>query len=284
MDNKSLFSGKIAVITGGSKGIGRATAKEMAKLGAQVCIIARNKKDLDTAQKEISEYKINPDQLVEAISCDTTDEKKLEPLLKKFIKKYGAPDYLINCVGYAYPQYLQKLKLNDFKKNMETNYYGQLVPILILLPYFLEKKDGHIVNVSSLLGLMGLLGYATYSPSKYAITGLSECLRHELKPHGIRVSVTFPPDTKTPGFDEENKSKPEEVTLISEGGGLMQPEEVARKMIQGIIKNRFHITPGESGFIWRVSRFIPTLFHKLMDGELKKAKKKIEKRKHKKSQ
>ncbi len=279
MENKGALTGKLAVITGGSKGIGKAIAKEFIKRGAHVCIIARKKKDLETAQKEIEVLAINPNQLVEAISCDTTDEKKLEPLLKKCIKKNGTPDFLVNCVGYAYPQNLLKLKLKDFKKNMETNYYGQLVPILILLPYFMKKQGGHIVNVSSLLGLMGLTGYSTYSPSKYAITGLSECLRHELKPHGIKVSVTFPPDTETPGFDEENKSKPEEVAMISEGGGLMQPEEVAQKMMQGIMKNKFYIAPGESGFIWKISRFAPKIFHTIMDGELKKAMKKIEKKK-----
>ena len=84
-------------------------------------------------------------------------------------------------VGYAYPQYIQNLQIQDFKKNMEVNYYGQLNPILCILPYFMQRKRGYIANVSSMMGYFGIMGYATYAPTKFAIAGLTEALRHELK-------------------------------------------------------------------------------------------------------
>ncbi|MFX6861571.1 SDR family NAD(P)-dependent oxidoreductase, partial [Acinetobacter baumannii] len=89
---------------------------------------------------------------------------------------------------------------DDFRRNMDVNYYGQLVPLLILLPHFMAARKGHIANVSSMLGFMGMIGYATYAPTKFALVGLTDSLRNELKPHGITFSILYPPDTETEGF------------------------------------------------------------------------------------
>ncbi|MBN1532675.1 MAG: SDR family oxidoreductase [Spirochaetes bacterium] len=268
------LAGSIAVITGGSKGIGKATAREYVRLGGSVCIVARDKKALQEASEEISSLITRNGQFVETISADTTNMDVLKPRLDKFIKDHGVPQHLINCVGYAYPNYIDRLNIDDFRKNMETNYFGQLVPILVLLPHFMKERRGYIANCSSLLGLMGMMGYATYVPSKYAISGLTETLRHELKPYNIGCSVVFPPDTNTPGFEHENITKPAEVTIMSEGGGLLEPEKVGEAFVKGILKGRFYILPGQSAMIWRISRHFPRLMQWIMDGEYRKAKKK----------
>ena len=275
---QKIFSNKTAVIPGGSKGIGRAVAMEFVKNGGNVCIIARNKDDLNNAEVAMKKARISDGQYVAAISCDTTDMKTLKPLLDDFIKKNGVPDYLMNFVGYAYPNYIQNLKLEDFKKNMETNYFGQLVPILILLPYYMKERRGHIVTCSSALGFMGIMGYATYAPSKFALCGLTESLRNELKPYNIRFSILYPPDTDTPGFKKENETKPAEVHIMSESGGLLPPEKVAEKFIRGLVKNKFYIMPGQSRLLWTITRHFPNLAHMIMDSELKKAVKKAAKK------
>lgn len=273
-NKEKIFSNKLAVITGGSKGIGKAVAIEFVKKGGNVCIIARNKKDLLLASKEIQQARSNESQSVTAISCDTTDMKALAPLLNTFIKNNGVPDYLMNFVGFARPNYVQNTPLDDFRKNMDTNYYGQLVPILVLLPHFMKERKGHIVNCSSLLGFMGIAGYAAYTPTKYALCGLTESLRNELTPYNIRFSILYPCDTETPGFEEENRSKPLEVLLMSETGGLLSPEQVAKKLIKGVIKKKFYILPGQSRLLWSIGRHFPRLAHIIMDGELNKAMKK----------
>jgi len=275
---KQHFSGKTAIISGGSKGIGKAVALEFVKAGGSVCIIARNKNDLKTASDEISNARIIDSQSVTTISCDTTDMKKLKPLIEAHIKKSGVPDYLMNFVGYAQPRYIQDYTIEDFKKNMETNYYGQLVPIIIVLPHFIKRRSGHIVTCSSLLGYLGMIGYATYCPTKFAICGLTEALRSELAPQGIRFSVLYPPDTQTPGFDNENRTKPAEVMIMSETGGLLDPGEVAQKLIKGIMQNKFYIHPGQSRLLWAIVRHAPNLAHKIMDGEFKKAKQRLSKK------
>ena len=128
--------------------------------------------------------------------------------MTEFVNGHGVPDYLINVVGYAYPQYVQELTLNDYRACMDINYYGQLVPILVLLPHFMAARKGHIVNVSSMMGYFGIMGYTAYAPTKFAIVGLTEALRHELKPYNIFFSVLYPPDTDTPGFEKEIEQSP----------------------------------------------------------------------------
>lgn len=271
---KQPFKGKTAIVCGGSKGIGKATAKEIVRLGGNVCIIARNLDDLRAAAEEIKRLKIDDTKFVEIISCDTTDMDKLKPLLTDFIDKHGVPDYLINVVGYAYPQYIQNLTLEDFKKNMDINYYGQLVPILIVLPHFIKAKKGYIANVSSMMGYFGMMGYATYAPTKFAIVGLTEVLRHELKPYNIHFSILYPPDTNTPGFQRENETKPKECAIMSEEAKLLSPEGVAEVFVEGILKEKFNILPGNAKFIWKMYRHFPNLVRNIIDKDYEKARKK----------
>ncbi len=270
------FEGKIAVVPGGSKGIGRATVMEIVRMGGSVCVIARDAKVLKQTKAEadalIADKK---NQFVEIISSDTTDMKKLKPLLEKFVARRGVPDYLINCVGYAYPNYVEKFQFADFKHNMEVNYYGQLVPVLILLPHFMKARRGHIANVSSAMGFFGIMGYATYAPSKFAIVGMTEVLRHELKPYNIGFSILYPPDTDTPGFAIENKTKPKECAIMSEKAKLLPPEKVAEVFVAGILKKKFNVLPGEMGFISFMFRHFPWLVRWILDGDFKKARKRL---------
>lgn len=262
---KQPFDGKIFIVCGGSTGLGKDTAKYIVQLGGSVCIIARNVENLKKAVNEIESLKVNDDQFIEMISCDTTKIEQLKPLLTEFIEKYGIPDYLINNVGYAYAQYVENLALEDFKRNMNVNYYGQLIPILIILPYFMKTKKGYIANVSSMAGYIGTMGYATYAPSKFAIVGLTEVLRQELKPYNINFSILYPPSMDTPGFKKENETKPEECAIIEERAKLLQPEEVAEVFIEGILKKKYQIFPGEAKFIWRMYRLIPRYVRYLAD-------------------
>ena len=276
------FLGKSVVITGGSKGMGLAIAKKIFQLGGSLCLIARGREALDSAAKEIGSFASSTGQFVETICCDATFMDKLKPELEFFIKARGIPNYLFNVAGYAYPQYIEKLTLEDFRQNMDVNYYSQLVPILILLPFFMKQKRGYIVNFSSVLGYLGMMGYATYVPTKYAIFGLSEALRNELKPYNIYFSVVFPPDTDTPGFQHENETKPPETAMMSGNTKLMQPDEIARVVVKGILKKKFTIFPGNSGLIYLMNRLFPNLVRFMLDRDLKKYRKNLLNRKSEK--
>ena len=161
---KQPFKDKISIVCGGSTGIGKATAREFVILGGSVCIVARRPDVLLEAAEDIKKELKYDSQFVDYISCDCTDIEKLRPLLVSFIKKHGHPNYLINVVGYALPDYIENYTLEDFKQNMDINYYGQLAPTLILLPYFMKERSGHIVFVSSISGFLGVMGLCCVYP------------------------------------------------------------------------------------------------------------------------
>ncbi len=272
---KYPMQNKTALICGGSKGIGKETAKQIARLGGSVTIVARDEKALMAAKEEILAQASFDGQYVDTISCDTTDYDKLQPLLANQVDQRGVPDYLINAVGYAYPQYAEKITFEEYKRNMDVNYLGQLVPTIIMQPYFIEAQRGHISFVSSVMGFMAIMGYASYAPSKYALVGLAETLRHELKPYNISVSLLYPPDTDTPGFEHENKSKPPETAKLSESGKLYTPEQVAKIYVDNLLKGKFHILIGEGKLFWIASRWFPRLVHAIIDSDYKKIRKEL---------
>ncbi len=272
---KQPFKGKTAVVSGASEGIGKAIAKFFVELGASVCIIARRTDVLEEAKKEIQSLISEDSQFVEAIACDATDMAKLKPLLEGFVKKHGVPDYLINVVGFAMPDYVENHTLADYKAHMDINYYGQLVPTLIMIPHFMKQKSGHIVFVSSVAGFIGLIGYTAYTPTKAALIGLAESLKNELSPYKINISLIFPPDVDTPQFKRENEVKPKECAIMSERAGLLQPEEIAEDLIEGIMKNKVYITPGDAGFYWWAKRHVTGIVLNITNKDLKKARKKM---------
>jgi 3-dehydrosphinganine reductase len=274
---KQPFKGKLALVCGGSRGIGKETAKLFVRLGGDVCIVARTLDMLKEAVEEIKKLKVNVNQIVELMSCDTSNLEQVDHLFNEFFKKFRIPDFLFNFVGISYPQYTDKFEFKDLKFHMDTNYYGQLIPIITILPHFLKKESGHIINMSSVAGFIGIMGYAGYTPTKFAIVGLSEVLRNEYKGCNIKVSVIFPPDTDTNGLHEEAKTRPEELNIISERAGLMQPEDVAEKIIKEVLKEKFYILPGSAKFLWRMKRLFPKLVFWVSDRDLKKARKRLSK-------
>jgi 3-dehydrosphinganine reductase len=268
---RAHFDGKLVLVTGGSKGIGLAFAETVAGLGAGVCLVARGAAGLDAAKATVERARKRPGQIVETLACDTTDLEALRPLLTGMVERHGTPHFLVNCVGFARPGYLEDLDIDVYRRHIEVNYFGQLHPILVLLPFMLRAGRGHIVNVSSVLGFMGILGYAAYCPSKYAVVGLTEALRSELAPRGIACSVAFPPDVDTPGYREENKTKPPECAEMSKRGGLVTARDVAADLARGIARSQFEILPGAAGRVRRLVRFLPGIVRAVTDRDLRKA-------------
>ena len=241
---KMNFNQRHAIITGGSSGIGKATAKLLAASGANITIIARSAEKLETAKAEIEAVKLQSEQRVFTQIADVSDRLILENVIDNSVKELGAPDMLITSAGISVPGYFQDLPIELFEETMAINYFGSLYAVRAVLPYMERQKKGNIVLISSGAGLIGIYGYTPYCPSKFALRGLAESLRGELKPLGIRVSIVYPPDTDTPQLETENKTKPPETKQITETAKMWKPEDIAREIIGGIKKNKFAITPG----------------------------------------
>lgn len=238
------FKMQHAIITGGSSGIGKAVAILLAKQGAHISIIARHQDTLEIAKKEIEAVRAYPEQRIICISASVVNQTQIEQAITKAIEELGTPDLLITSAGIAHPGYFHELPMQVFEETMAVNFFGTLYVVKLVLPSMMEKQQGHIVLISSGAGLIGIYGYTSYSPSKFALRGLAESLRGELKCLGIHVSVVYPPDTDTPQLAAENLTKPAETKLITSTAKTWSAEDVAEVILRGINKKKFVITPG----------------------------------------
>ena len=267
------FKDKLVYITGGSSGIGLATAKLMATMGASVIIFSRRQQVLDEAIKQIQLSGVSAKQKFAGRSLDVSKRDRVETVFSSALAEFGVPDVLINCAGRAYPHYFEDISFEQFDETMKTNLYGIWNACSVLVPR-MKAKGGVIVNVSSMVGFLGVFGYCDYAASKFAILGFSESLRSELKKYNISVSVLCPPDTDTPGFATENLTKPAETRAISASAKAMSSDAVAKELICGIRKNTFMIIPGFDGKLTHfLKRFMPFIIDMVMDSAIRKTQK-----------
>ncbi|XP_028392001.1 3-ketodihydrosphingosine reductase-like [Dendronephthya gigantea] len=230
------------VITGGSSGIGKSLAIEAVKRHANVSLLARNKTKLENAKKEVEKFRSFEEQEINIFCADVTDYSQLTEVLSQV----KSVDILINCAGMAKTGLFED-NHSSFKQLMDLNYFGSVNATFSILPKMKTQRFGHVVFISSMAGQLGIFGYTGYSASKFALRGLAESLLMEVRPHGIGVSIAFPPDTDTPGFEEENKDKPEETQLISASAGVFSPSLVAKDILNGVQSGKFLIASGMDG-------------------------------------
>ena len=262
------FHRKNIILTGGSSGIGRSLAFKLAELGANLFLVARRQEPLDQMLKDLERYRQHDDQIWEVFSADISKREEIEKTLDDIAKRHE-PDILINNAGIAYANYFEETDPDIFEKMMNVNYLGTVWATRAILPYFKKRHRGHIVNMSSIAGLIGIFGYSAYTPSKFALMGFSDVLRNELKASNIKISVVLPPDTDTPQLEEENKTKPPETAMLSGTSGLMQPDDVALMIIRGIAAERFHIVPGLNNKLPYLSaHWIPKIMRWFLDREV----------------
>jgi len=240
------FSEKNILISGGSSGIGLALAEKFALMNANVTILARDRRKLQQALDLLEAKRVSSKQTFDIISADVS---QFETLTKSLDQKNNFIDILINSAGMAYPGKFMDLSADIFHQLIEINYLGTVYLTKLITPGMISRKNGYVVIISSLAALIGIYGYTAYAPTKFALRGFSKCMRSELKPFNIHVSVVFPPDTDTPQLAFERSIMPDITRKINQGGGVMSAEKVADAIIAGMQKNRFNIFPGFEGKI-----------------------------------
>lgn len=264
----SFFRDQRVYLVGGSKGIGFAAARQLRERGAETILFARGEEALREAAEDLRANLADGDDGVGWQTLDVADPETVERAFEAAADDHGPPDIVINCAGMARPDYFENIDADDFDQTLQVNLYGTRHVADAAYPY-LRGRDGHLVNVSSVAGYVGVFGYTDYCASKYGVIGFSEALRAEARQDDVGVSVLCPPDTRTPGFEEENKSKPPETRAVSEGGGLADPDEVATELLQGLRREQFLILPGtEPKLVYWSSRFAPGLVRFFMDRDV----------------
>jgi 3-dehydrosphinganine reductase len=242
---------KHVVVTGGSSGIGKCVAVEAARRGADVTLIARDVKKLESAVSEVKGHCLHHEkQRVQYISLDVSDNyEDIEKALHEVEEEVGPIFMLVNCAGMAICGRLEDTSVSDIKTLVNLNFLGSVYPTKAVVSRMKGRGTGKIVLVASQAAFLGIYGYAVYSGAKFALRGLAESLHMEVKPYNISVTLCLPPDTDTPGFANEEKTKPMETRLISQSSGLVSPETVAKRLMEDTLAGNFYSSVGSEGFL-----------------------------------
>ena len=188
------IEGKVVVITGGSSGLGEATARMLAREGAKIVLGARRLDRLHALARELG---LGADAAVET---DVTDWAQVQRLVDLARNTHGRVDVMINNAGLMPQSMLEARRVDDWDRMIDVNIKGVLYGIAAVLPVMISQKGGHIINVSSVAGHKVRPGGVVYSATKHAVRVISEGLRQEVKPHNIRTTVISPGavDTELP--------------------------------------------------------------------------------------
>ncbi|KAF8248077.1 NAD(P)-binding protein [Wilcoxina mikolae CBS 423.85] len=246
--NQMPVAGRLVVVTGGSQGMGKSVAILLAKRGASIVIVARNQERLDTALEEIRAAALNPTQKFLAVSADLTSGAETDRAFEEIKAALGVPDIVWQCAGGTLPGYFKDYSSAELEREMHMNYFTALhtahasIRFMNASPLAAGAQKRHIIFTSSVLAFYPIAGYNAYSPAKAAIRSLADGLRQECLLYDIDVHACFPATIYTPGFEEEQKTKPE-LTKILEGGDEGQtPEQVAEICLRKLEKGQTLVT------------------------------------------
>ena len=256
------FKNKVILITGASSGIGKETAIEFAKLGANLVLVARRKDRLEQTANELKKFHVT----ILICQCDVSKKDQVNKMTKIVLEKFDSIDILVNNAGFAVYGSVIDLSIDEIESQMETNYFGMIYCIKNFLPTMLKKNSGHIVNVASVAASFGLPGIASYCASKFAMLGFSEGLKHELKDTGIGITVVSPIMVRTNFFDHPSFKKIPKYSPTS-----LSSKTVAKAILKAANSSRLEIIVPSfvRGAVWLKNTF-PYFINPILGKSFKK--------------
>ncbi|HEX9657916.1 MAG TPA: SDR family NAD(P)-dependent oxidoreductase [Bacteroidota bacterium] len=207
---------QVAIVTGASKGIGKAIAYALCGAGAKVALAARSKRDLKTAEEELRVQKFE----VMAVPTDITDAGAVKSLVETTVKKFGKVDILVNNAGIGTFAKVEEMAIEEFDAMWNVNVRGVILATKAVLPTMISARSGKIVNIASLAGKNWLKGGAGYAATKWALRGFSGSLMLEVRDRNIKVMTVFPGSVNTE-FSSTTSGRPH----------IPQPEDVASAVV-----------------------------------------------------
>jgi len=213
------LEGKVAIVSGGSRGIGRAIVRMLAAEGAAVTLVARNQDAVARAVDELRKERLD----VEGLAVDVGVEAQVTHLVQHVIHRHGHVDILVNNAGVGVFKPVTELSVAEFDTMWGTNMRGAFLLTKAVLPHMIRVKSGEIVNIASLAGKNSIKGGAGYCATKWALRGFASSLMLEVREHNIRVSTVFPGSVET-AFSTTGKK----------GSNITQPEDVADAVLFAI--------------------------------------------------
>jgi len=185
---RSALTGEVALITGGSRGLGLLIARELAREGCSIAICARDEQELARARDDLAARGAH----VAAFRCDVTEREQVEALVRQVTDRFGRIDILVNNAGIIQVGPLESMTVRDFEQAMAVNFWGTVYTTLAVLPQMRRRRAGRIANITSIGGVVAVPHLLPYDASKFAARGFSEGLRSELAGTGITVTTIVP--------------------------------------------------------------------------------------------
>ena len=234
------FKNKHIIILGASSGLGEALSFRLIKQNIKLSIASRREQELKKVKKKCNE--LNNKSTCDYYIVDITKESDIKNLFEKSIKKNGFPSLIINCAGIAHPGFINELKMDTYKSDMDLNYFGNLKLLKEIINQYKINistiKDDiiDIVCVGSCLGIIGSIGYTSYCPTKFALKGLLDSLKSELLNTKLNLHYYGPSNMLTPGLVEENKIKPKIVADMESNAKNISADEAALVLLNNLDK------------------------------------------------
>lgn len=223
---------KSILVTGGTKGIGKAIISRFAKEGYHIFTCSRNSKDLKSLKSEIESS--HPGIKVHTKQADLSKKKEVNAFAT-FVKEIGTPDVLVNNTGVFLPGAIHDEPEGNFELMMETNLFSAYYLTRAFVKEMIERKSGHIFSMGSIAGTTAYPNGGSYAVSKWAMLGMTKCLREELKPHQIKVTSILPGATYTASWEGvdlplERFMKAEDVAECVWGAFNLSPQSVVEEL------------------------------------------------------
>ncbi len=242
-----VFKDRVAIVTGASSGIGRATALALAERGACLTLGARNSSALEQLAGQIQAM----GGRAMALSSDVTRREQVEALVQACLSRWGQVDILVSNAGAYIRRPVAELEISDLERSMAVNFYGGVYAALAVLPHMTQRRSGHIVFVTSNNAKKGLPPDAPYVAAKFAMSGFAEVLRQELHGSGVSVSTIFPGRVDTPMIEDLK------VPWLS---AKIPPEAVAQAILRAIQRRQAEVLlPGQVRLLNLVNFISPVL-------------------------
>jgi short-subunit dehydrogenase len=264
-DGTDTLRGQVALVTGGSRGLGLAIARELARRGVRLAICARHREQLERAREELGGSEV----LV--VACDISSRDEVEALVRQVHERFGPIDILVNNAGLITVGPLAAQTLADFEECMNVMYWGMVYPTLAVLPGMRQRGRGRIANITSIGGKVAVPHLLPYCAAKFAAVGFSEGLRAELLPDGIQVTTVVPGLMRTGShwnaqFKGDHRA---EFNWFSLGATLpvvsVDGERAARQVVRAICRGRAEVFLGPQARLMTAAQgLFPNLMARVM--------------------